>query len=316
MAAAAVDSAIVPPPSKKIRGDSKTVNVVVMDENVDRLALKQVSKGEFRVDTTDSLDDAKNRVPQGNAWKPFKAGRGVQVHVWVPEERATGDFLEAMKSIGPGLLTTLKGFAAGLPTAKRRNAFLKKLDKDGFVVTNPSRIKFDSSGTCTGFEEPAYVRLRVEWWMERSSSGRLNSTFRVEDGLGGNVTRELADDAGVAVDTDPVVFNRVAEDGTVVVTNVDGFAPFVRFNESTKSFIHGCITGHQTFQGATVRLSLKDLNLYFGKAIVTDHLGYITVNLKLQPAFVSDVAPGSVMNGSITGVLHVEDDKVPRSGFM
>lgn len=286
--------------------------ICMVDENVDRRALVPVTKGEFRVDTTESFD----KTPQGNAWKPFKNGRGVNIKVWVPEERATGDFLEAMRSVGPGLLTTLKGYAAGLPTAKRRNAFLKKLDKDGFLVINPSKIKFDSSGACKGFEDPAYVRLGFEWWMEDPHKGRLDSTFRVQDGLGGNVTQVLTEGTGVAVDSAPLVFRDVAEDGSTATTEVDGFAPFVRFNKDSCSFIHGCITGHQTYQGATVRLSLKDLNLYFAKAIITDHQGYITVNLKMQPAFVSDAWPDRVLKSSITGVLHAEDENPARSGFM
>ncbi len=324
MAAAAVapTPTPVPPfaPRKKPRYEGKArandtmSKFCAMDENVDRAALVPVTKGEFRIDTSASYDG----TPQGNAWDPFKNGRGVEIKVWVPEDRATGDgdFLAAMRSLGPGLLTTLKGYATTFPTAKRRNAFLKKLDKDGFMVINPGKIKFDSSGACEGFVDPAYVRLGFQWWMERDGAHRLDSTFRIEDSIGGNLTQTLAVGTDVDVYTDPVWYRTVADDGTTSRLDIDGFAPFVRFNDASQSWIHGCITGQQTYDGATVRLSLKDLNLYFTSALVTDHLGYITVRLIMRPAYVPDAYPEKVISQAITAVLRGEDDKPVKSGFV
>lgn len=300
-----------PPAAKKVRFTPDTNKIMDLVDGVDKRAFSELTAGEFRVDTGNSFDG----TPMGNAWKPFAGGRGVEITCWIPEDLATSQSMtDGLNLLGKGLLNSLQAYAGTMPTAKRRS-FLKKLNTQGFVLTNPGKANFDSTGNFVGWKESAYARVTFRIFKTRDSTSRLDGTFRIEDQAGANITETLAGDA-VPVETDALQFR----DAEGAVADVEDFAPFVRFNDASSEWIRGAMTRDLTYEGATVQLNVKGLHLWFGRALVTDHLGYITVKLLFAPGYKpaedSPVPDTFVVGNSLTAVLKDETAAKPKVGFL
>ncbi len=284
--------------------------------NVDCNAFKALTMGKFRVDMTEDFD----KTPMGNAWKPVAGGRGVEVALWLPEELVVGAMTPALQKLGPQLLQSLREYAEMMTISAKRKSFLKKLDTEGFTLTNPSRVSFDHRGHLVGWKSPAYARIVFTLWKAGQRGDRLDGTFRIQDATGGNITKEIADDTGVPVDEDEVQYRKVDEDGESTYTDITGFAPFVRFDDKTSEFVRGALTGQLNYEEAAVRLCVQDPCLWFNSAMVTDHQGYITVKLRFSPGYKPEETkgiPGTVMvRNSITATLEDDNDKPIKSGFV